>query len=48
MSHERDIQLKRDEITKLLSELNSVKKRCEEKDQFEKEILNNHQLNLRN
>ena len=50
------LQKKVDDLTKQLekykaharssTELDSIKKRYEEKDKFEKEILNNHQINL--
>ena len=46
-SFERELKAKNDEIFKLKNDLDSVKKRYDEKDKFEKEILNNHQINLR-
>ncbi len=42
------MKLKTDEIQRLKLELEMIKKRYDEKDKFEKEILNNHQNNMRN
>jgi chromosome segregation ATPase len=47
LSHERELKLKIEEINRVKNELESIKKRYDEKEKFEKEILNNHQLNLR-
>ena len=47
LSHERELKLKIEEINRIKNELESIKKRYDEKEKFEKEILNNHQLNLR-
>ena len=46
--NEREIRLKTDEIQKLRTELDSLKKHLNEKDKFEKELLSNHQLNSSN
>ncbi len=43
---EMELKLKNDAVFKAKNELDSIKKRYEEKDKFEKEILNNHQINL--
>lgn len=45
-AYELELKLKNDSIFKAKNELDSIKKRYEEKDKFEKEILNNHQINL--
>lgn len=47
-NYEREIKLKTDEILKFKTELESIRLRYDEKDKFEKEILNNHQINLSN
>ncbi len=45
-AYELELKLKNDAVFKAKNELDSIKKRYEEKDKFEKEILNNHQINL--
>jgi hypothetical protein len=43
-SNELELKLKTDEIQRLRSELDSLKKHLNEKEKFEKELINNHQL----
>lgn len=45
-AYELELKLRNDAVFKAKNELDSIKKRYEEKDKFEKEILNNHQINL--
>lgn len=45
-AYDMELKLKNDAVFKAKNELDSIKKRYEEKDKFEKEILNNHQINL--
>ena len=45
-AYELELKLKNEEVFKAKNELDSIKKRYDEKDKFEKEILNNHQINL--
>lgn len=45
-AYELELKLKNEAIFKAKNELDSIKRRYEEKDKFEKEILNNHQINL--
>jgi hypothetical protein len=43
---EKDLAQKNEEVLRLKNELDGIKKRYDEKDKFETEILNNHQNNL--
>lgn len=43
---EKELKLKTEELNRVKAELETLKKQYDEKDKFEKEILNNHQLNM--
>ena len=45
-SNDREIKIKNDEIQRLRHEIETGKRRYEDKDKFEKDILTNHQQNL--
>jgi hypothetical protein len=47
-SNELELKLKTEEMQRIRTELDSLKKHLNEKEKFEKELLNNHQLSSSN
>ena len=47
-SNELELKLRTDEIQRLRSELDLLKRHVNEKDKFEKELITNHQLSSSN
>jgi hypothetical protein len=43
---EKELKQKTEDLNRVKTELETLKKQYDEKDKFEKEILNNHQLNM--